>query len=71
MRHVIERIQISMWCRLIIFDEGAPVLWQGANRFDLSTDELPRDLSNYEATRLKYALANIQAESEKANGKTI
>jgi len=67
MRHVIERIQISMWCRLIIFDEGAPVLWQGANRFDLSTDELPRDLSNYEATRLKYALENIREQKVSTN----
>jgi hypothetical protein len=50
-RQVVQRIQISQLCRLIIYSDGSVSLWSGADRVGLSA---------YEATRLGYALVNAQ-----------
>lgn len=49
-REVAQRVQISQWCRLIIYSDGSIALWNGVDRVELSA---------YEATRLGFALANL------------
>lgn len=48
-KQVVQRIQISQMCQLVIYDDGSAALWSGADRVALSA---------YEATRLGYALLN-------------
>jgi hypothetical protein len=48
-RTVIERIQISIWCRLIRYSDGTVVIWQGADRVKLDPYEAARiGLNNHQ-----------------------
>ena len=39
---VIERVQISIWCRLIRYSDGTIVIWQGIDRVELDPYEAAR-----------------------------
>ena len=52
-KEVVERIQISQWCRLVIYSDGSVALWSGADRIELNA---------YEATRLGLSLHKEESQ---------
>jgi hypothetical protein len=60
-RTVIERIQISIWCRLIRYSDGTVVIWQGADRVKLDPYEAARiGLNNHQEQKDSEGMAPLE-----------
>jgi len=54
-RTVINRVQISVWCRIIFYSDGTCTVWNGTDTIEFDP---------YEQVRLGYALLNYHEQKD-------